>query len=289
MNVLWSGHHSRSSIVAVAGPSDVQVSGGGPARGLRDLPSGDAIPPADLRALWDFSDPAASADRFHQAALAAPTSTRRDELLSQRARALGLAGLPEAALDVLESITGDEVVVRVRVALEHGRIVRSAGDQLAAVLLFRAASDLASQHGITHLAVDAIHMLALADAGREKLWTYRGVAVASGSRDPETRRWLVALHNNLGWHLHDQELFAEALEQFQRAIVVAHEAGRSDEEGAARWAVARCLRSLGRTRQALEMQRELLVLRPDDEYVAEEIEILEDLTREDPPSEGPAP
>ena len=267
----------------------MQASGGGLAEDRRALPPGDSIPPAHLRSLWDFSDPEASADRFHQAALAASTSTHRDELLTQRARALGLAGLPQAALDVLDVITGDEAVVRVRVALEHGRIVRTAGDPVAAVLHFRTASDLASQHGMTYLAVDAIHMLALADAGREKQWTYRGVAVASGSRDPETRRWLVALHNNLGWHLHDEELFAEALEQFQRAITAAHEAGRSDEEGAARWAVARCLRSLGRTRHALAMQRELLALRPDDEYVAEEIEILEDLMREDPRAERPAP
>ena len=284
MNVPWSGPHSRSSIVAVAGRSDALLSGGGRAEPAPALPSGDPISPADLRALWDFTDPEVSADRFLQAALAATTSTQRDELLTQRARALGLAGRPGTALALLDSLTSHEAVVLVRVDLERGRLLRADGDSRGAVAHFQAASDLASEHGITHLTVAALHMLALADAGREKQWTYRGLAVASGSRDPETRRWLVPLHNNLGWHLHDEEQYAEALEHFQRALAVAHEMGRGDDEWTARWAVARCLRSLRRTRQALAMQRELLVLRPDDEDAAEEIAILELLTDDQPRS-----
>ena len=38
--------------------------------------------------------------------------------------------------------------------------------------------------------------------------------------------------------------------------------------------MARCLRSLGRTDEALAMQRELAAARPNDTYVRAEIEVL---------------
>lgn len=288
MNAPWSGRFSRHGIVAVASVSDAGTSGGGPplTSSADETAPVTPFPPGALRELWDFADPEASADRFHQEAQAARSPLHRDELLTQHARALGLAGRPGRAVVVLDGITSSHAVVRVRVLLERGRLLRSGDDEAAAVPLFRAASDLASEHGVAHLAVDALHMLALADTGHEEQWTYRGLAVARGSRDPETRRWLIALHNNLAWHLHDEERFADALDHFQRALAAARQFGRPDEEGIARWAVARCLRSMGRTRQALEMQRELVAVRPDDPYVLEEIAILQELQelgREDTP------
>ena len=51
----------------------------------------------------------------------------------------------------------------------------------------------------------------------------------------------------------------------------------------ARWSVARCLRTLGRTDEALDLQRELARARPDDPYVQAELAAL---TGEEPTIEA---
>ena len=57
--------------------------------------------------------------------------------------------------------------------------------------------------GSPFLVLDALHMLALNDAGHEEEWAAEGFDVLDGSRDPRVLRWGVALHNNLGWTMHD--------------------------------------------------------------------------------------
>ena len=63
--------------------------------------------------------------------------------------------------------------------------------------LFLAAADLAE--GVdAFLQVDALHMLAIADADHAAEWTARALAVLDGVTDPRTLRWRVSLHNNAG-------------------------------------------------------------------------------------------
>jgi tetratricopeptide (TPR) repeat protein len=235
-----------------------------------------ALPQEQVRALWDFADPGASARRFAAAAddLTLPAA-HRDELRTQQARALGLAGDRASAEALLNGLDSVDDVVHVRVLLERGRILNSAGLPRAAVPLFRQAADLAEHVRSTHLAVDALHMLAIADEGHEEGWSRDALAVVASAEDPETRRWATSLHNNLGWHLHDAGRLDEALVEFRLAHVASQETGTTEQEQIARWAVARCLRSLGRTDEALELQRELLTERPDDEDVRSEIAALE--------------
>ena len=111
--------------------------------------------------------------------------------------------------------------------------------------------------GSTFLVLDALHMLALNDAGHEEEWATEGFDVLDGSRDPRVLRWGVALHNNLGWTLHDSGRLTGALMQFEQAVESADAYGTAEQRHVARWSVARCLRSLGRTDEALAMQREL--------------------------------
>ncbi|WP_051480415.1 NAD(P)-dependent oxidoreductase [Cellulomonas sp. KRMCY2] len=256
-------------------------------------PAADApCAPVAIRDLWDVDDPVASARRFADAAadLTRPPG-HRAELATQQARALGLQGRfaeAEAVLDAFaapadaalaapadDSLAAPADVVQVRVLLERGRLRNSAGDPAAAVLHFQAALDAAAVlPGQEHLAVDALHMLALAEPERARAWTERALAIAGTSTDPETRRWLVALHNNLGWHLHDAGDLEPALEQLELARAAAVEVGTVEQEQLARWAIARCLRSLGRDAEALAMQRVLLAERPDDPYVREEHDLL---------------
>ena len=95
------------------------------------------------------------------------------------------------------------------------------------------------------------------------------------SPDPAARRWVASIANNMAWARHDAGAYDEALELFTLALV---ERERQDDPGRtriARWSVARCLRSLGRTEEALAEQRslqaELDVLGETDEHVTEEI------------------
>ncbi len=64
--------------------------------------------------------------------------------------------------------------------------------------------------------------------------------------------------NNLGWSLHDAGLYEVALDAFTRALHLRSEQGEAKSIRIARWCVARCLRSLGRTEEALQLQQALL-------------------------------
>ena len=235
----------------------------------------DRLDPALLDSLWDFGDPAASAERFRDAAATA-SPTAAAELDTQRARALGLAGDRAAADALLDSIGHADPVVAVRVALERGRLFNSAGQRPEAVPLFAEALDLATIAGEDFLAIDAAHMLAIADEERANQWSARGIQLVDASTDPRAQRWGIALHNNLGWAHHDAELFEEALAEFEAADAAARAHGTSEQQEIAQWSIARCYRSLGRRAEALSIQERLLKLRPDDEYVHEELAALRD-------------
>lgn len=233
----------------------------------------DRLDPARLDELWDFADPAASAARF-EAEIATSGPIAIDELRTQQARAMGLAGEVDAADALLDAIESNDAVVRVRVALERGRLHNSSGRPEQAMPYFAEALESARSAGDDFLALDALHMLAIADEHRSGEWTARGIQVAAASTDPRTRRWLIALHNNLGWTHHDAGLFPEALAEFEAADAAARVHGTVEQQQLAQWCIARALRSLGRTQEALAIQEQLLVLRPDDEYVVEELALL---------------
>ena len=57
-------------------------------------------------------------------------------------------------------------------------------------------------------------MLALNDVGHEEEWAAEGLDVLAGSRDPRVLRWGVALHNNLGWTMHDSGRAEAASERY---------------------------------------------------------------------------
>lgn len=243
-----------------------------------DTPGGPAtgpLPIAAVRALWSFDDPVASEHAFADAAASqAYSAGQQAELRTQQARALGLQQRFDEADELLDRIASEDDAVRTRVDLERGRLRRSAGRPAEAVPLFVAAHERADCAGLAYLAVDALHMLALADPDNAPEWTVKALDRATGATDPETRAWAIALHNNRGWYLHDANRFDEALAAFQAAHAAALELGTPDQEQIARWAVARCLRSLGRTAEALAIQEALLEERPDDEYVHEELALL---------------
>jgi tetratricopeptide (TPR) repeat protein len=83
--------------------------------------------------------------------------------------------------------------------------------------------------------------------------------------------------------MHDSGRAEAALAEFQQAVEAADLYGTAEQQHVARWSIARCLRTLGRTDEALDLQRELARARPDDPYVQSELAAL---TAEEPTIEA---
>jgi tetratricopeptide (TPR) repeat protein len=240
-------------------------------------PGDRRLDPDRLDQLWDFADPVGSAQRFRDELAGTSAVTARAELNTQLARALGLQGRFDEADAVLTEVEtqGGAItvppVVAVRTDLERGRLRNSAGRPTEAVPFFAAALTAAEVAGEEFLAVDAAHMLAIADQENAADWTRRGLALAHGAADARARRWAGALHNNLGWMLHDAGDPAGAVSEFEQAEVAYLSTGTPEQQRIARWSVARCLRTLGRIEEALSIQLALHENGPSDGYVEEEL------------------
>ena len=257
-------------------------------------PSSGRLDQAELDELWDFADPAGSQRRLRAAAEAAADPIRAAELSTQIARAVGLQDRFDEAGSLLDAVQLDTVnaaepVVAARLGLERGRLLNSAGRPEDAVPWFVDALTAAEGADAVFLAVDAAHMLAIADPQRSQQWTRRGLDLVDGSADPRVGRWRGALHNNLGWDLHDQSRFPDALTHFEAALDAYRATGTAEQVRIARWTVARGLRSVERLDEALAIQQDLKANGPPDVYVDEELAELRRLVDSRVDSVGPDP
>jgi tetratricopeptide (TPR) repeat protein len=229
--------------------------------------------------LWNFDDPAASEHRFREAA-GTTEGADRAVLETQLARALGLQGKYTEAHAVLDAVTeiGPEVVVRL--ALERGRLLRSAGEPERSRRYFDAAESAAADAGLDLLQIDALHMGALVcDPGQALAINKRALSIARQSSDPRARDWDASLLNNLGMVHAEAGDHEAALGMFELALDARQRIGEVSGTRVARWMVAWALRHLGRRTEALALQRMLRAeLDADgavDPYVDDEIAILE--------------
>jgi tetratricopeptide (TPR) repeat protein len=223
--------------------------------------------PLDVAALdrwWTFDEPAASEARFRvEIEKLPPNSGARLELATQIARAQGLQRRfdeANATLDRVErALPGRAPRVSVRYLLERGRVYNSSRQPERAVPLFHAALDQARAAGEDFLAIDAAHMLGIAAPPAERLdWNLEAVTLTERSSDMRSKRWLASLYNNIGWTYHERGEYARALECFEKALPAWQARGNASAIRAARWSIARALRSLGRYEEALAIQRALL-------------------------------
>jgi tetratricopeptide (TPR) repeat protein len=233
----------------------------------------------DVDDYWEYSDPAASEARF-RAALSGAEGDRRLELLTQVARTYSLRRRfadAHALLDELEpQLASAGPAPRTRYFLERGRTYNSGGDPARSSEFFVRAWETAHAAGLTGLATDAVHMLAIVSPPDEAArWTAAGLELARSSDDRKARALLPALLNNHAWNRHDAGRYEEALTFFREAETEWHRSGRQPQGRIATWSVARCLRSLKRHDEALRIQRDLEKAWQDagseDGYVFEEI------------------
>lgn len=251
----------------------------------------------DLRALWDFSRPDVSEQRFRER-LPGATADEALILQTQIARTYGLRRRLDESRALLQSLrpqldaAGPEA--RVRWQLEWGRTWASAvhdretlpeADRETARAAFRAAADTARAAGLDALAVDALHMLPFttrstpADRLQDLAWNEQALALALNSPQADARRWEASLRNNLGITLNDLGRHAEALAMLQQALdALVRQGAPVSRQRIGRWMVANTLRRLGRIDESLAMQQQLETENAadgtPDPYVFEELALL---------------
>jgi tetratricopeptide (TPR) repeat protein len=236
----------------------------------------------DFDALWDYSHPDTTEEKFRETILQIPEDNPAHlELLTQIARAQGLQRKFDKAhqtLDQVEKRLGEYASrPKVRYLLERGRTLNSSGYSEEARPLFEQALDLAKHLSEDFYAVDAIHMLAIVASPEQSLaLNLRAIQMAESSSQEKAQNWLGSLYSNTGWSYHDLGDCATALEIFEKGEAWQRSKGRVSQTRIATWTVARTLRSLNRVEEALSKQMALKdelasAGEEDDGYVSEEI------------------
>jgi tetratricopeptide (TPR) repeat protein len=234
----------------------------------------------DPRPLWDFDEPAASGERFLDAAEHAEEPDRT-AWLTQYARTLGLRERYDEAHRVLDPLSSDDPQAATYLDLERGRVLNSSGRADEARPLFEAAAATAGVAGLDALHVDALHMVAIAAPPEEQHeLNARALAVARASSDQRARDWDASLLNNIGMTHADAGDFEHALATFEEALAARERIGDPATIRVAKWMIAWSLRNLGRRDEALEIQgalkQELDSIGETDEYVDDELALLAD-------------
>ncbi len=240
---------------------------------------------AQIRDVWDFSDPAASETAFRELAEdaeAAGESAYAAEVMTQVARTYSLRREMDQANAILDEVDagpqGQVPVVRVRSLLERGRTLNSSGQGEAALPLFEDAWQLASENGEGFLAGDAIHMLGIV-AGLEQEQHWMNVLVQYIADNPGNGAdyWLAAMHNNLGWTYFFADDFANAEAQFIASRAAYEAQGNKHYQVLiADYSIGKAMRMQGNCEDALALQEATYTsvreeFDEEDQYVAEEI------------------
>ncbi len=224
---------------------------------------GDQLP--DFDALWDFQHPEQTETKFQELIPQAKESGDMSyyaQLLTQIGRTQGLQGKYQeahATLDSVEAMLTDELTVaKIRYLLERGRVHNSSGEPEKSKPLFLEAWELARTNNEAYYAVDAAHMLGIVEPPEKQLeWSLKALELAEKTTDERARRWLGPLYNNIGWTYHDLKDYEKTLELFEKGLAWRKEKDDTTGIRIQTWNIARTYRSLGKVKEALEMQRAL--------------------------------
>jgi tetratricopeptide (TPR) repeat protein len=243
----------------------------------------------DLSKLWDHSQPEETERRFREAL---STATPEEQLIlqTQIARTYGLRKDFERARTLLAEIEPkiqeSSAEAQARYHLELGRSYASTTHPPEALTdearekaraAYRGAFEIAKSAGLDDLAIDALHMMAIVETSPEDqlAWDLKAIAHMEKSSQPAAKGWEASLRNNVGYALHLQGRYEEALAQFEQALLVRERTGNPKTIRIARWMIAWTLRSLGRFEEALAIQlrleRECDEAGEPDPYVFDEL------------------
>jgi tetratricopeptide (TPR) repeat protein len=219
----------------------------------------------DIDSLWDYDRPGVTERRFRELLAAALDS--RDlpylkQLLTQIARAEGLQRKFQDAHKTLDRVQKEidkaDDKTKVRYLLERGRVFNSSGNRDDARPLFLEAFDLALTSKDDFNAVDAAHMIAIVEPTEKQLqWNLKAMDLAENSAEEKVRKWKGSLYNNVGWTYFEQKQYEESLFTFEKALEFQQQQGDPNKIMIAKWCVAKTLRMMNHTEEALERQRSL--------------------------------
>ncbi|MEX2588918.1 MAG: tetratricopeptide repeat protein, partial [Chitinophagales bacterium] len=158
-----------------------------------------------------------------------------------------------------------------------GRTYNSANKKEMAIPLFKEAFELAQKNKADFYAIDAAHMLGIAEKPDQQLrWNLKAVELTEKSNEHRAKKWLGPLYNNIGWTYHDKGDYREAMHFFEKSLEWRE--AQNDQKGAfiAKWCIARNYRSMNEIEAALDIQEALLSeMKADssktDPYVYEEL------------------
>jgi tetratricopeptide (TPR) repeat protein len=248
--------------------------------------------PIDVGALWDFSNPELSEERF-RSALSTATGDDAAILRTQIARTHGIRGDFEharrmlAEMESLAETAGPEVQARYHLELgrtycsaTHPPQTRTNEAKDLARAAFTRAHEIARAAKLDGLAIDALHMMTFVDTepADQVAWNRKALAYMESTSQPEAQKWEGSLRNNTGYALKLLGRHEEALAEFTLALAAREREGDAASVRIAHWMIAWTLRAMGRLREALEIQlrleRECEAAGGPDPYVFEELELL---------------
>ncbi|HET7525527.1 MAG TPA: tetratricopeptide repeat protein, partial [Burkholderiaceae bacterium] len=246
----------------------------------------------DVNALWDFSKPALSEERF-RAALASASGDDALILQTQIARTWGLRRDFDRARAVLAEaqpqLNDASAEAQVHYWLELGRTYCSATHDDAsqndeakarARTAYGNALALARAASLDSLAIDTLHMYAFVDRtpADELRYVDQALALLQASTQPDAKGWEASLRNNRGYALQQLRRYDEALAEFRRALAAREKQGKPRGIRIAHWMIANTYRLMGRLDEAREIQlrleREWDADNEPDPYVFEELEAI---------------
>jgi tetratricopeptide (TPR) repeat protein len=220
-----------------------------------------------LRPLLDVMDLDASERNLKARLAAEATDAGRAEVLTQLARvesSRGRLGVARALLDEASGLAGDDGVVRARLLLERGRVLRRSDGDSSALPVLEQAYYAALAAGQYFMAADAAHSCAL--VGDMVSWTDRGLAIAE--RYPAAAYWRGTLLINLGDWRWERGEYEESRSSFEAALRARERETRNPAlTEYARYGLARALGGLGRSAEAvplLEKAAEWVEMHPAD-------------------------
>jgi len=221
----------------------------------------------DFDAIWNYSKPDKTEEKFREILTKAETSGKISyygQLLTQIARSEGLQGKFTEAHKTLDKvkllINPNLKPVEIRYLLERGRLFNSEKTPEKARPLFIKAFELGQKAKLDFYAIDAAHMLGIAENKMEDQlkWNEKAIELSEKTSDPKAKKWLSSLYNNVGWTYHDNEEYEKALDFFSKNVEWHEEKNNTDGLLIARWAVARTFRSLNQIDVAIQIHNLLL-------------------------------
>src|SRR3989449_7816108 len=228
-----------------------------------DRKMGMGIAP-DLDGIWDFDHPGPTEKKFRELLPAAIDSldiSYLAELLTQIARAEAMQRKFQEAQKTLDrvekALPKADQRVSVRYVLERGRVLSLSGKPREAQPRLREAFNLALILKMDLHAIDAARMMAVAEPEKALEWNMKALDLAEKSADARANKAKGPLYSSIGWNHFERKEYQEALFMFQKALQHTDQLGDPLKIRTAKWSLAKVLRVIEHTEEALDMQRKL--------------------------------